>query len=175
MRIARSAMAGLALAACAWGALAESDIKPWKGKPSLPLAGPDLEGRAIDLKSMKGRVLVVNFWATWCEPCRDEMPSLERLRGKLAGKPFDIITVNFGESAEKIAQFLGKEKVTLPVMLDTRKEMAKDWGVGGLPMTFLVDAKGRVRYSVFGERDWSEGPSLALVEKLVAEAPRARR
>ena len=175
MRIARFAMAALALAACAWGALAESDIKPWKGKPSLPLAGPDLEGRAIDLKSMKGRVLVVNFWATWCEPCRDEMPSLERLRGKLAGKPFDIITVNFGESAEKIAQFLGKEKVTLPVMLDTRKEMAKDWGVGGLPMTFLVDAKGRVRYSVFGERNWSEGPSLALVEKLVAEAPRARR
>ena len=175
MRIARSAIAALALGACVSGALAESDIKPWKGKPTLRLAGPDLEGKAIDLKAMKGRVLVVNFWATWCEPCRDEMPSLERLRGKLAGKPFDVITVNFGESAERVAQFLGKEKVTLPVMLDTQKETAKDWGVGGLPMTFLVDATGRVRYSTFGERDWSEGRSLALVEKLVAEAPRARR
>jgi thiol-disulfide isomerase/thioredoxin len=159
----------------AGAALAESDIKPWRGKATLPLVGNDTEGRAVDLKAMQGRVLVVNFWATWCEPCRDEMPSLQRLRVKLAGKPFEVITVNFGESAEKIAQFLGKENVSLRVLLDTQKESAKDWGVGGLPMTFLVDATGRVRYSVFGERDWSEGPSLALVEKLVAEVPGARR
>ena len=174
MRVVR-AMAAAALAAGSLGALAEADFKPWKGKATLPLAGNDIEGRPVDLKSMQGRVLVVNFWATWCEPCRDEMPSLQRLREKLAGQPFEVITVNFGESAEKIAQFIGKEKVTLPVLLDTQKETAKRWGVGGLPMTFLVDARGRVRYSVFGERDWSEGPSLALVEKLVKEAPRARR
>ena len=169
----RCALAALVLAAVA--ALAESDIKPWKGKATLPLARTDIEGKAVDLKAMHGRVLVVNFWATWCVPCRDEMPSLQRLRARLAGKPFEVITVNFGESAEKIAQFLDKENVTLPVLLDTQKETAKDWGVGGLPMTFLVDARGRVRYSVFGERDWSEGPSLALVERLVAEAPDARR
>ena len=169
----RCALAALVLAAGA--ALAESDIKPWKGKATLPLARTDIEGKAVDLKAMHGRVLVVNFWATWCVPCRDEMPSLQRLRARLAGKPFEVITVNFGESAEKIAQFLDKENVTLPVLLDTQKESAKDWGVGGLPMTFLVDARGRVRYSVFGERDWSEGPSLALVERLVAEAPGARR
>ena len=174
MRIVR-AIAAVALAAGSLGALAEVAFKPWKGKATLPLAGNDIEGRPVDLKSMQGRVLVVNFWATWCEPCRDEMPSLQRLRAKLAGQPFEVITVNFGESLEKIAQFIGNEKVTLPVLLDTQKDAAKDWGVGGLPMTFLVDAKGRVRYSVFGERDWSEGPSLALVEKLVAEAPRARR
>ena len=164
-----------AFALAAGAALAESDIKPWKGKATLPLARTAVDGKAVDLKDMKGRVLVVNFWATWCEPCRDEMPSLQRLRDKLAGKPFEVITVNYGESAEKVAQFLDKEKVTLPALLDTQKESAKDWGVGGLPMTFLVDAKGRVRYSVFGERDWSAGPSLALVEKLVAEAPVARR
>jgi thiol-disulfide isomerase/thioredoxin len=173
MRSITRAMVAVAMAG-ACGALAESDIKPWKGKATLPLVGNDLDGKSVDLKAMQGRVLVVNFWATWCEPCRDEMPSLQRLRDKLAGKPFEVITVNFGESAEKIAQFLGKEKVTLPVLLDTQKETAKGWGVGGLPMTFLVDARGRVRYSVFGERDWSEGPSLALVEKLVGEAPRAR-
>ena len=159
----------------AGAALAESDIKPWKGKATLPLSRSGLDGKVVDLKAMQGRELVVNFWATWCEPCRDEMPSLQRLRAKLAGKPFEVITVNFGESAEKIAQFLDKENVTLPVLLDTQKETAQEWGVGGLPMTFLVDARGRVRYSVFGERDWSEGPSLALVEKLIAEAPRARR
>ena len=169
------AIAAVAMAAGGFEALAESAIKPWKGKPTLVLVGNDVEGKPVDLKSMQGRVLVVNFWATWCEPCRDEMPSLQRLRDKLAGKPFEVITVTFGESAEKITHFLGKEQIKLPVLLDTQKEAAKGWGVGGLPMTFLVDARGRVRYSVFGERDWSEGSSLALVEKLLAEAPRARR
>jgi thiol-disulfide isomerase/thioredoxin len=167
--------AGLAaLALVAGAALAEPDIKPWKGKATLPLARNDMEGKAVDLKQLQGRVLVVNFWATWCEPCRDEMPSLQRLREKLDGKSFDVLAVNYGESREKISQFLGKENVVLPVLLDPEMETAKAWGVGGLPMTFLIDAEGRVRYSVFGERDWSGGDSLALVEKLLAEAPRAR-
>jgi thiol-disulfide isomerase/thioredoxin len=167
--------AGLgALALVAGAALAEPDIKPWTGKATLPLARNDMEGKAVDLKHLQGRVLVVNFWATWCEPCRDEMPSLQRLREKLDGKSFDVIAVNYGESREKVSQFLGKEKVALPVLLDPEMETAKAWGVGGLPMTFLIDAQGRVRYSVFGERDWSGGDSLALVEKLLAEAPRAR-
>ena len=133
-----------------------------------------MEGKAVDLKDLQGRVLVVNFWATWCEPCRDEMPSLQRLREKLDGRSFDVLAVNYGESREKVLQFLGKEKVALPVLLDPEMETAKAWGVGGLPMTFLIDAEGRVRYSVFGERDWNAGESLALVEKLLAEAPRAR-
>ncbi|MGZ5061308.1 MAG: TlpA disulfide reductase family protein [Usitatibacter sp.] len=166
--------AAFALAA-AGAALAEGDIKPWKDKAVLPLARSDLEGRAVDLKALHGRVLVVNFWATWCEPCRDEMPSLQRLRAKLDKRPFDVLTVNFGESREKVSQFLGKEKIALPVLLDPEKESAREWGVGGLPMTFLIDAKGRVRYSVFGECDWSDGPSVALVEKLLAEARDARR
>jgi thiol-disulfide isomerase/thioredoxin len=173
MRFA-AAFAALAFAAASGAAVAEPDLKPWKGKATPALARDDVEGNAIDLKDMKGRVLVVNFWATWCEPCRDEMPSLQRLRTKLEGQPFDVVTVNFGESREKISQFLGREKVALPVLLDPDRETAKEWGVGGLPMTFLIDADGRVRYSVFGERDWSGGDSLAHVEKLLAEVPRAR-
>ncbi len=174
MRLA-ARFAAIACIAAAGAALAEHDIKPWKGKDTLPLAGYDIEGNAVDLKDLQGRVLVVNFWATWCEPCRDEMPSLQRLREKLDGRSFDVLAVNYGESREKVSQFLGKENVVLPVLLDPEMETAKAWGVGGLPMTFLIDAEGRVRYSVFGERDWSGGDSLALVEKLLAEAPRARR
>ncbi len=171
----RSAAAAAALAFMAFAALAEPDFKPWKGKASLPLVRNDIEGRTVDLKSMRGRVLVVNFWATWCEPCRDEMPALQRLRDRFAGKAVEVITVNFGESPEKIAQFMAREKLALPVIVDTQKETANDWGVRGLPTTFLVDASGRVRYSVFGQLEWDDGPSLALVDKLVAEAPRARR
>jgi thiol-disulfide isomerase/thioredoxin len=156
-------------------AQAEPDLKPWKGKATLPLASVDLSGRRVDLKDLRGRVVLVNFWATWCEPCLAEMPSLERLKGQLAARPFEILAVNYGESAAKVAGFLGKQGVSLPVLLDPDRKAADAWNAKGLPMTFLVDAKGRVRYSAFGERDWSAGESLRVVEELLAEAPRARQ
>jgi thiol-disulfide isomerase/thioredoxin len=168
------AVAAMAFAAAASTASAEADIKPWKGKATPRLAGTGLDGRNLDLRELRGRVVIVNFWATWCDPCKEEMPSLERLKAKLAGRPFEVLAVNYGEFPEKITSYLKKEGITLPVLLDTQKDAAKVWKVGGLPMTFVVDARGRVRYWVFGERDWGEGGSLALVEKLLAEIPRAR-
>jgi cytochrome c biogenesis protein CcmG, thiol:disulfide interchange protein DsbE len=120
-------------------------------------------------------VVLVNFWATWCEPCRDEMPALARLREQLKDRPFEVLAVNYGESNAKIAGFLEREKLSLPVLLDPEKQASARWNAKGLPMTFLVDARGRVRYWVFGERDWSEGEALQLVEKLIGEAPVARR
>ncbi|HET7730212.1 MAG TPA: TlpA disulfide reductase family protein [Usitatibacter sp.] len=134
----------------------------------------DLAGRTVDLKDLKGRVVLVNFWATWCDPCREEMPSFERLRAKLKGKPFEVLTVNYGEGTERISQFMARHRLSLPVLLDPEKESAAAWRAGGLPMTFLVDASGAVRYSAFGECDWSEGEPLRVVEALVAEAPRVR-
>jgi thiol-disulfide isomerase/thioredoxin len=167
------AVAAAALGATLAAAAAEGEIKTWKGNTPR-LETKDVDGRSVDLKSFKGRVVVVNFWATWCEPCRDELPALLRLKEKLAGKPFELLTVNYGETPEKIARFLQSQKLSMAVLLDREKEVARDWKVGGLPMTYVIDAKGRVRYRVFGERDWSEGESLALVEKLLAEAARAR-
>jgi thiol-disulfide isomerase/thioredoxin len=166
--------AALAVAALATAAFAEADIKAWTGKSTPRLAASDLQGRKLDLKDYRGRVVVLNFWATWCVPCRDELPSLQRLRANLEGKPFEVLTVNYGEFPAKIEPYVAQEQITLPVMLDTQKEIAKDWKVGGLPMTFVIDAKGRVRYWVFGERDWSRGESLKLVEKLINEGARAR-
>jgi thiol-disulfide isomerase/thioredoxin len=174
VRSALGAVAAVAMIAAAAAVGAEADIKPWAGKTPPPLAAKDRDGKTVDLKSLKGRVVVVNFWATWCEPCRDELPELARLKDKLSGRPFELLTVNYGEYPEKITQFLLAQQLALPVLLDTQKEVAKDWEVRGLPMTFVVDAKGRVRYWVFGERAWSEGESLALVERLLAEVPRAR-
>jgi thiol-disulfide isomerase/thioredoxin len=168
----RAAAAALAFAAAT--AAAETHLKPWSGGNTPALARSDLTGRMVDLKDLKGRVVLVNFWATWCEPCRDEMPSIERLRAKMAGRPFEVLTVNYGEGAARIASFLAKEKIALTVLLDPDKETAAEWRAGGLPMTFLVDAEGRVRYSAFGECDWSTGEALRAVEGLVAEAPRAR-
>ncbi len=141
----------------------------------LPLVLTDLDGRTVDLKGLKGRVVVVNFWATWCEPCREEMPSLERLRERLKGRPVEVLTVNYGENPVRIRDFLQRQKITLPVLLDPGKEAAAKWRAGGLPITYLVDPRGRVRHYVFGERDWSSDESIRLVEALLPGKSDARR
>jgi thiol-disulfide isomerase/thioredoxin len=162
----------IACSAAVLQAAATAPIKTWEGAtPSL--AYPALEGGVVDLKSLHGRVVLVNFWATWCEPCREEMPGIARLKDKLRDRPFEVLAVNYGESRERVAEFVRKEGVGLRVLLDNDKESARTWQAKGLPMTFLVDASGRVRYWTFGERDWSEGEGLALVQKLLSEAPRA--
>jgi thiol-disulfide isomerase/thioredoxin len=117
-------------------------------------------------------VVLVAFWASWCEPCADELPALAKLRARLARRPFDVVTVNFGEGAARAEQFLRERAVDLPVLLDRDRAAGEAWGVGGLPMTFLVDAAGRVRAWVFGEGDWGEGELGAALERLLAEAER---
>ncbi len=169
----RAALAAVAMAAVL--AHAEQPLRDWSGKPTPPLALRDLAGKPVDLHAMQGRVVLVNFWATWCEPCIAEMPSIARLRTKLAGKPFDVLAVNYGESPQKVEAFLRKEKLDLAVLLDPDEKAADAWGAKGLPMSFLVDARGEVRYWVFGERDWTDAASTKAVDRLVSEVPHARR
>ena len=163
-----------ALAAVALAASAETELRPWQGREAPALVRSDLDGKSVSLEQYRGRVVLVNFWATWCDPCREEMPSIERLRAKMAGRPFEVLTVNYGEAPERVAEFLKRQRLSLPVLLDTDKKAADEWQAGGLPMTFLVDATGNIRYSAFGECDWSAGEPLRVVEALVAEVPRAR-
>ena len=167
--------AAAVLAAVALLARAEQPLRDWAGKPTPPLALQDLAGKPVDLESLRGRVVLVNFWATWCEPCIAEMPSIARLEGRLHGKPFEVLAVNYGESRAKIDKFLAKSGIRLHVLLDPDQKAADDWGAKGLPMSFLVDARGNVRYYVFGERDWTGPDSVKAVDRLVAEASGARR
>src|SRR6185436_16530616 len=111
---AKWTMAAAAFAAAATFAGAEADLKPWKGQATPKLAGVDIQGKPFDLESRRGRVVVVNFWATWCEPCRDELPSLERLQKARGGKSLEVVSVNFGEMPERIRTFLEREFVELP-------------------------------------------------------------
>jgi thiol-disulfide isomerase/thioredoxin len=171
-RVRGGLVAALLAGSTAW---AEAPIKPWTGTKLAPFELKELTGRTVGLSSKAGRVVLVNFWATWCEPCRDEMPSLERLKARLAGQPFDVLLVNYGESAARASDFASKLGLKSPVLLDPGKRTAESWNVKGLPMTFLVDTKGRVRYWAFGERDWSAGEGLRQVEVLIAEGSRAGR
>ena len=139
---------------------------PWRGDtPALVLK--DLDGRPRSLAEYRGTVLLINFWATWCEPCRDEMPSMRRLRERLAGQPFDVLAVNYGESAARVSGFLARERLDLTVLLDPNQDAARAWRVRVLPGSFLVGADGQVRYSVIGEIDWASDDAVRTVRALL--------
>jgi thiol-disulfide isomerase/thioredoxin len=143
-----------------------SRFVPWRGEtPVLALKG--LDGRSHALGDYRGRVVLLNFWATWCEPCREEMPSIRTLRETLAGLPFDVLVVNHGESPARVHDFLAKERLDLVALLDPNKEAARAWRVRVLPGSFLVDREGRVRYSVIGEFDWASTAALEAVRALL--------
>ncbi|HYG66954.1 MAG TPA: TlpA disulfide reductase family protein, partial [Anaeromyxobacteraceae bacterium] len=137
------------------------------------LAGVDVAGRTVDLATLRGRAVVVQFWASWCEGCDAELAALVRLRDRLRGRRFDVVTVNYGEGPARIEQVLRARRIDLPVLLDRERRTAEAWGVRGLPTTFLVDAEGRVRASTFGATDFETGELAAALERLLAEAERA--
>jgi len=140
---------------------------PWKDAKTPPLALNDLAGRPHTLADHRGKVVLVNFWATWCEPCRDEMPSMQRLQERLAGRPFAILAVNHGESAARVSEFVKRAAVDFTVLLDPNQEAPRAWRVRVLPASFLVDAAGRVRYSVIGELDWTSDEAVNTVRRLL--------
>ncbi len=130
---------------------------------------PEIGGTQVRLEDFRGKVLVVNFWAVWCKPCREEMPSLER--GSRWLERFDgrVITINMGDSPEMIRRFLEKNPVNLPILLDADAETSTNWGVTGLPMTFVVDPEGRLAYRVMGPREWDDPALLVPIRSLGLE------
>jgi thiol-disulfide isomerase/thioredoxin len=154
------------LAATSGGAQ-EVEVPAWKGGPTPPLALKDPEGRLHDLADYRGKVVVVNFWATWCEPCRDELPSLERLRDALRGRPFEVLAVNVAEGDSRVKRFLAEVPLQLPVLLDRNGEAQRAWKVRGLPATFLLDREGEIRSWYLGELDWAQPKVLRTVENLL--------
>jgi thiol-disulfide isomerase/thioredoxin len=144
----------LGLALLAAPAAAEV-LKPWAGgaTPALELA--DLQGTKHTLAGYRGKVVLVNFWATWCEPCREEMPSIERLRASLQGRPFVVLAVNLAEPESRIRKFLEAVPVGFPVLLDRDTKTSRAWQAKLLPATYIVGPDGRIRYRHVGELDWS--------------------
>jgi thiol-disulfide isomerase/thioredoxin len=141
--------------------------------PALKL--PDLDGRTHDLAALKGRVVVVNFWATWCPPCRREMPSLERLRHRLANqdqpdKGLAVVAVDVGEDADTVFSFTGQLEPapSFPLLLDKDSSAMQRWKVRGLPTTFVVDAQGRVIHRAVGGREFDHD---AIVQQLTSHLP----
>jgi peroxiredoxin len=121
---------------------------------------PDIDGKRHRLEDYRGKVVVLNFWATWCPPCRYEMPSMERARQKLAGEDIVILAVNVGEDADTIFEFTGNYPVEFPLLLDQQGTVIKQYPVVGLPTTYIIDPHGRVSHRAVGSREWDDDELL---------------
>jgi thiol-disulfide isomerase/thioredoxin len=143
-------------------------FQAWRG-PTPELALSDPAGTPHRLEAYRGRVVLLNFWATWCEPCREEMPTLARLQAQLAGEPFAVLAVNHGESPAAVARFLRELPVGFAVLLDRDREASRAWRVRVLPTSVLLDRHGRARHRIVGEIDWTAPAALAAVRRLLVE------
>lgn len=133
---------------------------------------PDFDLTAVDgsrhsLADYAGRVLVVNFWATWCAPCREEMPALARLRQRMHNDGVEVLAIDFGEPREDVQRFADEVALDLPLLLDPNGTQAPTWKVRALPTTYIVDRRGRIALTIAGEREWD---SDQVVEALRAIA-----
>lgn len=137
--------------------------------PAPELKAHDLAGTPRTLADYRGKVVLLNFWATWCPPCQREMPSLERLRTKMAGRPLEIVAISSAETPDEVNAYLSKMKLGFPVLLDTDSSNTRRWKVFALPTTFVLDAEGRVRHVLTGPAEWDEGEALAVAESMLAE------
>jgi thiol-disulfide isomerase/thioredoxin len=143
------------------------ELKPWTGgaTPALELA--DMKGARHRLADYRGKVVLVNFWATWCVPCRDEMPSIERLRASLDGQRFAVLAVNLAEPESRIQKFLDAVPLGFPVLLDRDAKIARAWQAKLLPATYIVGPDGALRYRHLGELDWSKPEIRAQIARLM--------
>ena len=151
-------------------------VLPWPARHPIPaFTATDLSGRAWRLSDLRGKAVLINFWASWCEPCRAEMPSLQALAQQQGPEPLQVLAVNFKEPAATVQRFVQQNSLQLPVILDLEGVTARQWGIKVFPSTVLVAADGRVRSIVRGELDWTSAQATQLLASLQATAPAPAR
>ncbi len=131
-----------------------------------PLNLQDLAEQVFDLQSATGQVVLVNFWATWCGPCVEEIPSLSRLVERMKGKPFKVVAVNIGESTEDIKQFVKSIPVNFDILLDKNGQAVRDWKVYAYPSNYLLDKNGQIQFAYRGALRWDAEPIIDTIESL---------
>lgn len=145
------------------------DMPERPSMPTLDLA--DSAGHRHRTADYLGRPLIVNFWATWCPPCRAEMPALQRASEALRADGIGVIAINVGEDASVVEAFRTEQSIDFPLLLDPDTSASQRWPMRGLPTTFIVDESGRLVYKAVGERDWDDPELLEAVRALQNGSP----
>lgn len=159
----------LSLAACK-GKKAETEqevIMPEKGTAAVDVTLRDLDGNTVRLSQFKGKVVMLNFWATWCPPCREEMPSMEALYNKFKGSDLVMLPVSIDDDVEVVRDFMKRNKYKMPVYHDAAKEAGSAYGITGVPETFMIDKNGVVAEKIIGPLDWMRPDVVQAVQDMV--------
>lgn len=149
----------------------DSPLYGLEGQMAPAFTLKNLKGEPVSLSDYKGKVVFLNFWATWCEPCKEEMPAMQRLRQKLDGKPFEILAVSLDKDpTQAVPAFANKTGLDLnfPVLQDTNQELAKNsYRTTGVPESFLIDAQGKIVKHVIGSFEWDSPQITQFFEDLI--------
>lgn len=141
---------------------------PGEGKPAPDFTLKTLAGEEVSLSSLRGKVVLLNFWATWCPPCREEVPSMVKLNRMMAGKPFQMLAVSIDEGGkEAVEAFFQRTGAALPTLLDTKQAIGAQYGITGVPETFVIDAKGVILKKVIGPMDWSAPEVVRFLDQAI--------
>ncbi len=149
----------------------DRQLRGYRGNPIPPsLILQDIKGIQHELSNYRGQVVLVNFWASWCPPCVQEMPSMQRLANKLGAEQFTILAVNMAEDEATITDFLNNRvHVNFPILLDHDGSALKRWGVFAFPTSYVIDKQGNIRYALFGSVEWDNDDMLSIFSELIQE------
>jgi thiol-disulfide isomerase/thioredoxin len=170
-------MATLGLLLLGKAAVATQDVFEAMGMAKLPEKAapeftlPNLDEKQISLRQYRGKVVFLNFWATWCIPCREEMPALEQLHQTFQQKDLIILAINLKESAEQVKTFFQKRAFSFPALLDHNGSVFRDYSVAGMPTTYLIGRDGKLLARGVGGRDWTRAEGQDLIRNLVQKTP----
>jgi peroxiredoxin len=145
------------------------DARPEEGHLAPDFALKTLDGKTVRLSELRGKkVVLINFWATWCPPCRSEMPTMQQIYTDYKGKGFEILAINIErDSKEEILEFMKELRLTFPVLLDPDMKVTRTYRLIGLPVSMLIDRQGIIRYKQIGYHDWTDKESRKRVENLL--------
>jgi thiol-disulfide isomerase/thioredoxin len=170
----RAAAVGIGLALPWRFAAAGHAVRAWpSGRPVPPLDVVDLAGKPWRLQALAGQVVVLNFWATWCEPCRLEMPSLDAMAARRRRDGVVVAAINYKESPDVIRRFLERAPFKAQILLDSDGDATANWTPRVFPSTVIIGRNGVPVHVVVGELDWESAEARALLDPLVAASGRA--
>ncbi len=155
----------LTLALPAWA----GELRTLEARAAPVLELPDLNGDIHHLDDWRGQVILLNFWASWCHPCVEEMPGIQRLIGQMQGRGFLVVGVNVAEASRRASRIVEQLGLGFPILLDAEGETFHAWGGKVLPTSALIDRQGRLRYLGLGPLDWDGVEALGRIEALLAE------